>query len=418
MPYADYLKKKGPRIGMSIDLLILFLISVHMFYLKPFAPLFGGEGTFTYFLLMLAYLYIRYLGFSVRFGIAKKMIPLLWITIGIVLSFVPAYVFYGQHIYYSFIAYRHFLCLLALPILFSIRPSRTEIKRALYAFSVIFLFLTVYVTFVMPSWVEVLDGHLFIDEGELVHVLPGPHFVMLAFIFALEDFRRKMDVNYFLRAAFFFLILILVQNRTLLICSMAVIVLAALFNKSAKTRIAAEVLLLMVGIALVVLGNRYFLALWNETVYQLNNPDYNRVRAFMYFTSVKNGPLSFFLGNGFISGRVNPIMQNLMKEGIYNSDLGLIGMWHQFGLIPVITILVIEIRGLSRKHSFLVRACSLFMLLCSMTIAYFVDSEFIIWLCLHLYLYGSDVAFDEAVLMQKKKIERRILRRYRSISSS
>ena len=123
MAYSQFLKKKGPRTSVSIDLVLLILLSVHFFYLKPTVAVFGGDANFTYYMLFLAYLYIRYLGFSIRFGIRKKLLPLVWFLVGVFLSFIPAYKFYGQHFYYSLIAYRHFFLLLTLPVLLSIQPS-------------------------------------------------------------------------------------------------------------------------------------------------------------------------------------------------------------------------------------------------------------------------------------------------------
>lgn len=418
MVNSRFLKKSGPRVSVSIDLVLLILLSVHFFYLKPTEAIFGGEATFTYYLLMLAYLYIRYLGFSIRFGIRKKLIPLAWFVTGILLSFIPAYKFYGQHLYYSLIAYRHFLLLLTLPVLLSIQPSWTEIKRAVYAFSVLYVFLCVYVTYVAPGWVVLGDGHLLLDEGEFVHLLPGLQFVSMAFIFSLDEFRNKLSVKRFMPCAFFFLIIVLLQNRTHLFCSLAVIVMASLFNKSAKTRVYTEVLLLIVTVSMVILLNQYFIGLWDETVMQLNDPDYNRVKAFMYFTSLENGPLAFLLGNGFISGRVNPIMQNLMKEGIFNSDLGLIGMWHQFGILTVLVLLVYMIKGLSHKRSFIVQAFALTMLLGMLTISYFVEYEYLLWLCFYFYLLGTDEIYSQSMAIEESRIVRRALRRYRSISSS
>ena len=418
MAYSQFLKKKGPRTSVSIDLVLLILLSVHFFYLKPTVAVFGGDANFTYYMLFLAYLYIRYLGFSIRFGIRKKLLPLVWFLVGVFLSFIPAYKFYGQHFYYSLIAYRHFFLLLTLPVLLSIQPSWTEVKRAVYAFSVLYLFLCVYVTFIAPQWVVLYEGHQLLDEGEFVHLLPGLQFVSMAFIFSLNDFRNNLTVKRFIPCAFFLFIIVLLQNRTHLLCALAVIVMAALFNKSVRTRIYTEVLLIIVTFSLVVLLNNYFIGLWDETVMQLSDPDYNRVKAFMYFTSVENGPLAFVLGNGFISGRVNPIMQNLMKEGIFNSDLGLIGMWHQFGVITVASLLVYMFKGLSNKRSFVVRGFALTMLLGMLTFSYFVEYEYILWLCFYYYLLGTDTDYDRSLVQESVRVQHKALRRYRSISAS
>ena len=103
-------RKKSYRASMSIDILLLMLITTSMFDLVPFQTIFSGNNTFTYYVLMMAYIYLRYMGFTFREGILKHMMPLLLILISIFLSFIPAYVFYGQHLYHSLIVYRRVLC--------------------------------------------------------------------------------------------------------------------------------------------------------------------------------------------------------------------------------------------------------------------------------------------------------------------
>ena len=93
-----YYQKGRPRINVSIDILILIIISISCFDFVPLAPIFAGNGTFTFYMLALAVIYIRNLGFQIRYGIFPKLKPMWWILAGILLSFVPAYLYYGQHL--------------------------------------------------------------------------------------------------------------------------------------------------------------------------------------------------------------------------------------------------------------------------------------------------------------------------------
>ena len=136
----------------------------------------------------------------------------------------------------------------------------------------------------------------------------------------------------------------------------------------------------------------------------------------MYFTSGENGFLSILLGNGFISGKVNPIMENLRLDGIYHSDLGLIGFWHQFGLIPVIVIVTLCVKSISSLHEFTVRANGLHILLCSLTISYFHDFGLSLWLCLFMFLYETDTEYVIAKRHQDEIRIQKIMKRYRSLS--
>ena len=409
------------RLRVSFEILLIILMSCAFFDIRMFQPLFRNDNAIITYMLMLAYFFIRNMGFSFRVGISQKMRPLWWLLAGVLLSFIPAYLFYGQHLYYSVVAYRHFLGYFAFFALLSVQPRREELKMALYAFTVIYFICTLYVSFVNPKFIvfEAKEGLEFIEEGDFVHMLRGIQFLPLAYIFALDDLRKeKIGFKNSLMAVFVFLVIFMIQNRSILFSCIVLTIFAALANKSARRRLITGSFMLVLLALAVFFMFQYIDKLFTETIEQLSDQDYNRVKAFVYFTSGENGFLSILLGNGFISGKVNPIMENLRLDGIYHSDLGLIGFWHQFGLIPVLTILVVCFRALSSMHEFLVRANALNILLCALTIAYFREFSYSLWLCLFWFLFETDT---EYMISRRKRYEEQVraaMRRFRSISSS
>lgn len=408
---------KKERFNVSIDILLMLLVAVRVFDLKPMGWLFEGEGGFFSYILLLVVIYIRNMGLKVRYSAAGKMTPVWWILAGVLISFIPAYRYYGQHLYYSVIVYRPFFGYFALFVLLSVKPTKLELKRALYAFSLIYLVTTLYVTFVRPDLVELQDKVEFIQEGDFVHMLSGLEFVVLAFIFALDDFRnqRRMSWPHLLWALFIFIIVFLPQNRTTILASFVIVLVATFANRSASKRLVSEVVMGFFAFAVIVVAGGYIMGLVTETAQQLSDPDYNRVKAFTYFTSLPNGWMSIFWGNGFISGYVHPIMAQLMQDGIYYADMGLLGFWFLFGIIPVATILYYVIQGLSARHSFLVRANAWFILVGCLTISFFLRFNYSLWLCLFLYLNANDVEYERNMAQEKKKKEIKALRRYRSL---
>ena len=254
------------------------------------------------------------------------------------------------------------------------------------------------------------------DSGDLTHRLPGDQFLVPALIYALNDFRtRKNKVKWALLSLFIFLVIFLIQSRTILLAATAVIVFVVLFEKKASRRMAAEVIMGLFFAIFILAAFTYVSGLFEETVGNLTNPEYNRVKAFDYFVSGVNGWPSYLWGNGFVSGHVHPIVEQLQMEGIYHSDLGLIGFWHQFGIIPTLTVFVYVIRGLSRNHSYVVRANALNILVSAMTIAYFLNVRYSLWLCLYFYLFYSDAEFYAAKKQKEHLRVKRHIRRYRSI---
>lgn len=409
-------KKGQPRINVTVDILILIIISIGFFDFTPFAPVFGGNGVFTFYMLALAVIYIRNLGFQVRYGIFPKLKPMWWILAGVLLSFIPAYIYYGQHLYHSLVVYRVFAAYLVYPVLLSIRPTDVEIKRALYVFTFIYLLALLWGTFVRPDWVVVSEGVEFIEQGDIVRRLPGDQFLIPALIYALNDFRnRKNKLKWGALSVFIFLVIFLIQSRTILMAALAVIVFVVLFDKKASRRLAAEVLMVFFFIVFIVVAFSFVSGLFEETMGQLSDPDYNRVKSFNYFVSGVNGWASYLWGNGFISGHVSSIVEQLQVEGIFHSDLGLLGFWHQFGIIPVLTILVYVFRGLSKNHSYVVRANALNILMGALTISYFLTPRYSLWLCLYFYLFYTDAEYYEARKREEKRKVKQLIRRYRSL---
>ena len=413
------LAPKQDRFHVSIDILLMLLVAVRIFDLKTFGWLFGGEGGFFVYLVLLIVIYIRNMGFKVRYEAVGKMTPVWWILIGALISFIPAYRYYGQHLYYSVIVYRPFFGYFALFVLLSVKPTRRELKRALYAFSVIYLVATLYVTFVNQDLVELEEKVDFIQKGDFVHLLSGIEYVVLAFIFAVDDFRnqRRISWPHLIWSLFIFAIVFLPQNRTTIMASFVIVLVATLSSRSASRRLVSEVVMGFFALAVLVLAGGYIMGLVNETVQQLSDPDYNRVKAFSYFTSLPNGWMSIFWGNGFISGNVHPIMSQLMQDGIYYADMGLLGFWFLFGIIPVGAILYYVFKGLSRKHSFLVRANAWFILVGMLTISFFLRFNYSLWLCIFLYLSANDPVYEwNAAVEKKKRAEKKALHRYRSLA--
>ena len=414
----EFRYQKKYRTHVIIDLVLMMFAASHCFWLLPLRFFFEGDSYFFTYLILLAVVYIRNMGFEVRFGIAKSMAPLAWMLIGVLISLIPAYRYYGQHLYYSIIVYRPFFGYAALPVLLSIRPSHLEFKRGLYAFSILYTVVMLYASFVNQDIILYDDTRDFIEQGDFVHMLEGCQFLPIAFIYSLNDLRiKKITIKNVLISVGLFGLLFILQNRTIILASVLLALQAALSNKSASKRLATEVLIGMIVLAGGLLVYRYIDVLVSQTLDELSNPEYNRIKAFNYFLSGVNGKMSYIWGNGFISGNVSNLMEMLRKEGIYHSDLGMVGFWNQFGILAVGVILALVIKGLSGMRSYLVRGNALYILVGSMTISYFLQFGFSLWLCFFMYLFATDLEFKKAKAESDAAKIRRAIQRYRSLTT-
>jgi len=388
---------------MKRNLFVLFLLlfSVNFWYLKPIGGLFAGNLGLFIQLAFIAVSAIYYLFniknpfLLVRAGYCR---PLIWIYAAVIISFIPAYLNFGQSPSTSFFASKCMLLFLALPALLIVRPSYKDIEGALYVFSIIYFVITVFDSVLKLPVIDKIEGLSFdsnkeyIAKGEFVHALEGIHFVGMAFIFSLYRLRKQIAhksifISFLLLAEIF-----LVQNRsTLFIC--VIFLLYSLFTLQLKKyKILIRTSILILAIFFVFLTLNSWISLLQETVEQLGSTQYNRNLAWAYFlTEACPGPLEYFIGNGFLSAKSTPFMQDLMELGVYNSDVGFIGFWNQYGLIPVIGFITLFAKVIvGKRYGFIAKCNSWFILACSMTTAYFAQDNKIIWACLFLYIFSVE----------------------------
>ena len=413
MRYKGNAKKRD---SLCIELLFLMLVSSRFFDIVLFDPILDGGGQIFLLLGTMAVIYMTQLGFQLRIGILKQMKTVWWILAGLALSFIAAYRYYHQPFYLSFIVNRHFFSLVLFPLLLAVRPTYRELKWVMYAFSIICAVTTFYISFVDQTLVPVNEFMPFIEEGDFVHTLSGLHFVLMAFIFSLYEFRNNRTVRKLVPVVLLFLFIFIARNRTFLMASCFIIALSVLSNRSSRSRLYAfAIMSFAVGVVAIVLIDT-ITSLVHETMDQLANPEYNRIKAILYAFSLPNGKASILIGNGFISGNFNSIVDDLRQEGIFYSDIGLIGLWHVYGLLPVIAILASVVSGLSRNHSLEVRGNALLILTCSPTIGYFASVETLTWLSFYLYLLYSDGEYAKAMKWRRNEIKKKLMRRYRSLA--
>lgn len=387
MKYSWGVQKKRRRY-IEVWIFFLLLFSVSFFELTPVMNVIGPNGSFTFCLLTLFFCFT----FNRRAWIRDSkewLYPFWWFLIGVVLSFIPAYYYYGQSPVQSFFTYRRFFQFVAFPIFIAIRPTEREFRTALYAYAVIYLSSVLFVTFLAPEWVVVNEHTEFVEEGDFVHSLGGIRLLSLAFIFAFYRLVREYTWKNLFWTLFLFGILFLIQNRTSLIAVVFIAGYALVSMKDSPQKLFI-ILIVSLTLLLVILYSAGQLEhLYRQTVEQILNPEYNRNKALVYMFS-KRQWMRYLLGDGFISANVSSIVPDLQERGIFFSDVGLAAMWNQYGVITVGTILVMTINAFTRKKSFLVKSCAIYTLTGTLTMSYFGISESLVWLAIYLYLYYSD----------------------------
>lgn len=375
---------------IDVWLCILMILSVNFFELLPFTRLFGVDGGFTFYLITLFILFTFYRRKYIK-DYLSWMNPFWWFMIGVLLSFIPAQLYYGQGFGRSFLTNRHMLYFCAFPVFIAIRPTEREIRSALYGFSVIYLMVVLYVSFVNQSVIKIPEYSSFLEkESDYVLTVQGFRYVVLGLIMALDRLMHRFSSRNMFWVFFLFGILFLVQNRTALMTAVVVSLFAIWDMKMSARKLLMMAVILSAGLFMVAMTASQWGLLYNETLQQLSDPDYNRIKAMGYMFSHRDGFIRYILGDGFISGYVNPILQRLGEEGIFHSDVGLVGTWHQYGVIPVSVVLVACFKGLAAQKSFISKSIAIYILLGAVTLSYFGLAETLTLLAFFLYMYNTD----------------------------
>lgn len=406
--------REKKRRYIEVWIFFLMLFSVNFFELIPITRVIGPNGAFTFCLLTLFFCFTFNREAWIRDS-KDWLKPFWWFLAGVFLSFLPALIYYGQSPVQSFFTYRRMFQFAAFPIFIAIRPSERELRTALYAFSIVYLASALFVTFSAPDWVELSENVQLVEEGDYVHSLEGIRILSLAFIFAFAKLVREYSFKNLAWAVFLFGILYLIQNRTSLL---AVIFIAAYAVFSMKASARKLVIISVVAVTLLLMFV-YTAGQWGhlyqKTVEQILNPDYNRNKALTYMFAHRPW-LRYLFGDGFISANVSDIIPVLQEQGIYFSDVGLIGTWFQFGVITVGTVVVMVVKAFSRKKTFLVKACAIYLLAGTFTMSYFALGESLLWLSLYLYIFYSDGLPSFAERTTRKRFTGWSTQSFRSIS--
>ncbi|MDR9824674.1 hypothetical protein RCJ22_03525, partial [Vibrio sp. FNV 38] len=110
-----------------------------------------------------------------------SLLVLIWI--GVLISFIPALLLYGQSFVMSAVTSRVMLSTLALPVIGMIKPGMKDFERAVVWFSLILLVLGILDAMGLPildrSFFQKEDNpfHDHIDSDSFIYLLPGFHWV-------------------------------------------------------------------------------------------------------------------------------------------------------------------------------------------------------------------------------------------------
>lgn len=379
---------------MPYYLLILLLLSVNFFNVEGIGQVFSSNMQYIVYMMWLVVgaMFFRKQSVIVAWQSSNNRYTK-WYLLGCLLSFIPAYFYYGQSITQSIITYRFFLYILTFPLLLTIRPTLNDFKKAIFIYSVIYLTVVLIDAqthhFIIREESPLFEGRdeNVIEEGNFIHFTLGFYIIAIGLFVALQDLRNKYSVKNMFVCILYMTIIFLVQNRGTLFPCILIFIHALLTvddKRMKKISIGLSVILI------AVLGIQAYSAigrLIEETIIQVSDSDYNRNIALVYYLTQANpGWLAYLFGNGFLSAHVSWDRMIMLRDlGAFASDIGLVGLWSEIGLLPVFAVLVPTIKGIRKHNPIFVIYISFFVLSGVVTQSFFIGGFQLLSLSFVLY---------------------------------
>ena len=264
------------------------------------------------------------------------------IFLGVFFSMTSVYVYHDQSFVATFISQRQLYLFLYFFVLLRMAPSVREV----------FAFVRWYSILSLGVWIlSIINPYSFDRESEqIAYLLSGESgdigfvsttlaIVVLYYYFILGQAVAHFSVKGWCKVLFWLAFFILVQNRSMLFLVLILTVYSILRIRS-RYRYALIVVSAIACVTVIVLTKDILLSLHEETVEQLSDLDYNRWNALkFFFTERDNYPLYCMLfGNGTPaadSAYLHSLVQATEFSRAYISDIGLLGNYFYYGLLPL-----------------------------------------------------------------------------------
>lgn len=391
------------RLPKSLYIYVMLLLGVGLWDLLLITPVFNPNTIPVFILLWALFGIFHYNNLPEEYN-AFDFSPYrkyyIWFFSGLVFSVVPAYFFWGQDIISSLIVNRGLIIYIFMPVLLFIKPTDKEIMNGVLFFTITYMVVWLAQAVLVPIPItvtfleKVKSGAPFeIDPTDFGMLLPGYTLIVLLLYLKLQQFMQSSVIKTLIPALVMFVVIFLLQNRGTLFFSAAVMLYVILKMKS---RFKPYILLAfgIAAMALIYKTADSWLWMIQETRQQAGDMDYNRWKAFNFFVfEFSPDWLCYIFGNGRFSfhSDAGASTFTLALEGYDQSDIGMIGFWSIYGIIPVAVIIILALSVVFRKEfPMYLKAISLHILLIPIAWNFAAADALVLILLFYLFAYYSE----------------------------
>ncbi len=317
---------------------------------------------------------------------------------GIVISSLGAEYINNQPLGLTLYQQRHMYAFLFYFLLFYLAPRPQWIVDLLFYLGIAggVFFLIQYVLY--PTLIT--DAKIFLDRGTIRMNLPGTWFMHIGFFLSVDRFFATRKMKYGAGAMLLFLVAVLSGFRSILALYVLLTTGYLLVSKQVKNK----ALLFSLYSVVVISGFFAFEGIIMEMKESAEREgaqgtSYIRVRAADYFMSMNdNNKIAYIIGNGEPTERSaygRRLSMISLRYGYYLSDIGIVGMFFKYGLLPALMALFIIFKVLFTKldeQAIFIKLVFLFQLLVIFnSVTSFERLSGIIAISMMLYLYDMSL---------------------------
>ncbi|MBK6346056.1 MAG: hypothetical protein IPN08_03785 [Bacteroidales bacterium] len=338
--------------------------------------------------ILLQSVYNRDEGFKLHF---KWEILLIFISL--ILSMLMAYSGHNQSFGITAVAQRFMYFYFFYFALHLIRISDLDLKQMFIYLAVVH---TIFYMLQFAAYPTILfDIKVSDSRGTLRIFLAGLSYLILAYFYVLNNLFKDFSIGKLALLFFFFSVFILMGTRQIIISMFLLTIINVLLSKRVKSKFLILMLVVLATIPIIVMFQDIFLNLLSVSKEQSEDVgDDTRVRAATFFlTELFPNDVAYFTGNGVSSANSGygvMIQMYMDLYGFYQSDIGLIGDYCNFGVLFVLAVFILIIRVLLMKldqsHMFIKYFYITVLLTLFTGGGPFARGDSIVTICMTLYL--------------------------------
>lgn len=270
-----------------------------------------------------------------------------WLFATMIVSLFIPFITYNQSIIDTFFSQRFNYYILFLLVFLKIQPQWYEIKYTIkvcaYLSLIAYIITIVYPQFyISPSILnDIVQKREEYNSTDIGFGAPGWGIAILYFFILCNKLLYFPKTSDIIAVTIFMLYIIAFQNRSTLLGTIPFYI-WSIYKMKSPQKVTYIIALIITAFILIPFLTVIYNSLINETQKQLEDENYNRWQAIGFLLiEMKTNIYDYILGNGLWTKSGTYLTKMITAQnfrGVYISDIGLLGTFFYYGIIPIIII--------------------------------------------------------------------------------